>query len=277
MDTKEAGLQWEKAATGWAKWESVISNGVADATLKMLEMAEVSAGKRVLDLASGAGNQTLVAAKKVGSDGQIVANDISPTMLEHVKKNAKAKGFSNVTTLLGAVQELDISPDTFDSAICRFALMLFADPEVALAKVHEALKPNGKIAVIVFSTPECNPFFVKPMQILLRNAGKTPPVGAPGLFSLGTPDKLENLFAGNGYSNISISTEDILFKMPPANESLIMMQEAFGAYRAVISDSPEEVQKTAWQEVLGYLKTLETEECIEAPAQILIASAQKTH
>ncbi|HKJ41585.1 MAG TPA: class I SAM-dependent methyltransferase [Sunxiuqinia sp.] len=275
MNVEQARVQWEKAAPGWAKWENVISDGAYLATDKMLEMAHVSNGKRVLDLASGAGSQTLIAAERVGPDGHVVANDISPTMLNHVKQNAESKGFSNVSTLLGAVQELEIAPSSFDSVICRLGLMLFPNPGSVLANISKALKPNGKIGVVVLSTPDVNPFFVQPMQILLRHAGKTPPSGAPGLFSLAAPGILEKLFEDNGFTNAAVHKQTIHFKMPAAEETLLMIQEAFGAYRAVISDSPASVQKAAWAEVLDYLKSLGNGQGIEAPSEVLVGSAQK--
>jgi ubiquinone/menaquinone biosynthesis C-methylase UbiE len=275
MKINEASQQWENAAPGWAKWEDIITNGAGLVTDMMLEMADVSLGNHVLDLASGAGSQTLIAAKRVGPNGHVVANDISPTMLHHVKKNSENSGVSNVSTLLGAVQELDITPNTFDAVICRFALMLFENPGIVLSNTLDVLKPKGKIGAIVFSSPEENQFFVKPMQILLRHAGKKPPMGGPGIFSMGATGILEKLFKDNGYVNINISEQNLIFNMPLADESLIMIQEAFGAYRAVISDSPEDVQKMAWKEVLEYLISCETSNGIEAPAQVLICSAQK--
>ena len=151
MKTDEASNQWELAAPGWAKWEDVISSAVVSATNMMFDMAGVVKGKHVLDLASGAGSQTIMAAQRVGPSGHVVANDISKTMLHHVHQNASAANLSNISTLLGAVQELEISPSSFDAVICRFALMLFAEPAIVLANVHQALKPNGKIGVAVFS------------------------------------------------------------------------------------------------------------------------------
>ena len=275
MNINEARIQWENAAPGWAKWEDVLSQGVSLVTETMLKMAGIIPGHRVLDLASGAGSQTLLAAERVGPGGFVIANDISQTMLNHVDQNAKYKGFSNVSTLLGAVQELNIELNSFDSAICRFALMLFANPGVALSNVYKVLKPKGKIGVIVFSTPEENPFFVRPMQILLRHAGKTPPIGAPGLFSLGNSEVLEKLFAGSGFTNIEINKQSVLLQLPPAKDSMTMIQEAFGAYRAVISDCQEDVQNAAWAEVLDYLQSLDTGKGIEAPSEVLVASAQK--
>ena len=275
MKTDEASNQWELAAPGWAKWEDVISSAVVSATDMMLDMAGVVKGMHVLDLASGAGTQSIAAAQKVGSSGHVVANDISKTMLHHVQQNASTANLSNISTLLGAVQDLDISPNSFDAVICRFALMLFAEPAIILSNVHQALKPSGKIGVAVFSIPQANQFFVKHMQILLRHAGKSPAPGGPGLFSLGAPGTLKNLFEVNHFVNVEICYLNVVFQMPSATQTLTMIQEAFGAYRAVIGDSPESVQRAAWNEVLDYLKSIETNNGIEAPAEVIVGSAQK--
>jgi ubiquinone/menaquinone biosynthesis C-methylase UbiE len=275
MKTDEARNQWELAAPGWAKWEDAISAAFVSATDMMLDMAGVTKGKHVLDLASGAGNQSVAAAQRVGSSGHVVANDISKTMLHHVQQNASAANLSNISTLLGAVQDLEIAPNSFDAVICRFALMLFPEPAIILSKVHQALKPNGKIGVVVSSTPQANPFFVKPMQILLHHAGKSPSPGGPGLFSLGAPGTLKNLFEVNHFVNVETCHLDVAFQMPSATQTLTMIQEAFGAYRAVISDSPEPVQRAAWNEVLEYLKSIESNNGIEAPAEVIVGSAQK--
>jgi ubiquinone/menaquinone biosynthesis C-methylase UbiE len=86
---------WESAAPGWAKWEDVIAAGLADATETMLDAARVGAGMRVLDLACGAGSQTLQAAERVGPKGRVVATDISATMLTHVREAAARRTLSN--------------------------------------------------------------------------------------------------------------------------------------------------------------------------------------
>ena len=75
--------------------------------------------------------------------------------------------------------------------------------------------------------------------------------------------------------NVEICYLNVVFQMPSATRTLTMIQEAFGAYRAVIGDSPESVQRAAWNEVLDYLKSIETNNGIEAPAEVIVGSAQK--
>jgi len=275
MQKADARKQWEGAAPGWAKWEATVAAWMEPATTAMLDMAGVVPGARVLDLASGAGSQALSAARRVGAKGRVVASDISETMLQHVQENARAAGLDNVGTLAGAAEDLEVGAASFDAAICRLGLMLFAEPASALAAVRRALKPGGKIAVVVFTTPAANPFMAKPMQILLRHAGKAaPPPGKPGIFSLGAPGVLERLFADGGFAEFEQRAMGLRIRMESAAQALDMMREAFGAYRAVLSESTEAVRAAAWAEVAEALKAFETASGFDAPAEILVAAAR---
>ena len=272
----EIRKQWESTAPGWAKWEDKIAHWMDPATEAMLEMAGVEPGARLLDLACGAGSQTLSAARRVRAQGHVVANDISETMLEHVRENAHAAHLDNVSTMLGAAEELDIPADSFDAVICRIALMLFVEPAKALQQVKYALKPRGKVAVVVFTTPSANAFMAKPMQILLRHAGKQPPApGKPGIFALGAPGVIERLFTESGFTSYEQRTIAVSLQMPSAARTLEMMQEAFGAYRAVVSDCSEAVRAAAWAEVAEMLKDFEYGVGFQAPMEVLVAAGTK--
>ena len=103
ISTNELRATWESAASGWAKWEEAISRNLVDVTETMLDLAGVASGMHVLDLACGAGSQTLQAAKRVGESGRVVACDISDEMLKHVRENAERGGVNNVETLRRAL------------------------------------------------------------------------------------------------------------------------------------------------------------------------------
>jgi SAM-dependent methyltransferase len=197
-------------------------------------------------------------------------------MLHHVRENASAAALNHVTTLAGAAEDLDVAAESFDAVICRLGLMLFRDPAKVLRAVRRALRPGGKIAVVVFTTPATNPFMAKPMQILLRHAGKTSPAsGQPGIVALGASGVIERLFADNGFVGVEQRTLALALRMPSAAEALAMMQEAFGAYRAVVSDRPEALQMAAWAEVTETLRAFETAAGFVAPAEMLVAAGAK--
>lgn len=160
--SSELRSTWEAAAPGWANWERTFSDGLSGATEALLDMAGVSRGMCVLDLACGAGSQSLQAAKRVGPEGRVVACDISATMLEHVRRNAASAGLGNVETLECAAEDLAAELAVFDAAICRLGLMLFAAPGDALTRLGRVLRPRARMAALVFTTAANNPFMAQP-------------------------------------------------------------------------------------------------------------------
>jgi len=87
--------QWHAAAEPWSRWGPVLERWLGDATESMLDLAAVEPGARVLDVAAGAGGQTLVAARRVGPSGAVLATDISPTILEFAAASAREAGLRN--------------------------------------------------------------------------------------------------------------------------------------------------------------------------------------
>ena len=267
---------WEAAAPGWAKWENIFSAGLVDATKALLDMAAMAPGMRVLDVACGAGDQTIQAAMRVGPTGSVVASDISATMLRHVGENAAKAGVQNVDTLERAADELDSSLAPFDAAISRLGLMLFPSPTAALAAVQKVLRPGARFAALVFTTPAKNPFFAQSMAILLRHAGKSPPPpGGPGLFALGADGALEAVIEESGLSDVKARTLGVSLRLPSIPDTLEMMQQAFGAYRAVVADLDEQGIRTAWAEVGGYLERFEVGGHFETDFEVLVGSGAK--
>lgn len=264
---------WDSAAPGWAKWESALMGAAAEATEQMLDAANVEMGMKVLDLACGAGSQTIQAAKRVGPTGQVVANDIAKRMLTFAKSNAADAGLTNVETLHGPAEDLSESGLRVDAATCRLGLMLFQSPQDALAAVRSVLVENGRFAVLVVASPQDNLLFSKTMMIALKHAGKTPPPpGSPGLFALSDPARLENLFQAAGY--IDTRVEQVVARMSIASvgDALTMMQEAFGAYRAVLADLDDEKRDVAWGEIRDCIGQFSSQGGVNADMTFLLAS-----
>jgi ubiquinone/menaquinone biosynthesis C-methylase UbiE len=268
---------WESAAPGWARWEDVFAQGLADVTETMLDMAGVDAGMHVLDLACGAGSQSLRAADRVGPQGRVVASDISPTMLESVREAARRRGLSHIETLECAAEDLPTGTGPFDAAISRLGLMHFPAPRQALIAVQRVLKPKARIAAIVFTTPSSNPFMSKPMQILLRHAGKAPPAaGKPGIFALGDPGVLQDLLSSSGLMEVETRIVRAPLRLSSAAQALEMMQQAFGAYRAVVADLDHEARAAAWSEVGEYLGQFEDREGFHTELEFMIAMGARS-
>jgi ubiquinone/menaquinone biosynthesis C-methylase UbiE len=267
---------WELAAPGWAKWERVFATSLSDATEALMDMADVRRGMRVLDVACGAGSQSIQAAKRVGPGGSVVASDISATMLEHVRQNAARAGLQNIETLECAAQDLGKQQAGFDASICRMGLMLFPSPGKALEAIRRALKPGARFAALVFTTPAGNPFMAQPMAILLRHAGKSPPApGQPGIFALGGEGVLERLMKESGFEDVKTEAVRAPLVLPSASDAVQLMQEAAGAYRAVVADLSEEDRSKAWSEVHECLKQFESGDRFETEIAFVIGSGAR--
>ena len=267
---------WESAAPGWAKWEPVFSASLSTATDALIDMAGIRPGMRVLDLACGTGSQTIQAAKRVGPNGKVVASDISGAMLEHVRQNASRAGLGNIETLECAADELDETQPPFDASICRMGLMLFPSPPRALEAVRRALKPGARFAAMVFTTPANNPFMAQPMAILRRHAGKPPPTpGQPGIFALGGDGVLEHLMSGGGLGDVKTKAVRAPLVLPSASDALQLLQEAAGAYRAVLADLSDAEKSQAWTEVHECLKQFEASAGFQTELGLIIGSGAR--
>ncbi|MBL27251.1 MAG: SAM-dependent methyltransferase [Rhodospirillaceae bacterium] len=267
---------WESAAPGWARWERTLSEGLADATDALIDMAGVRPGMRVLDVACGAGNQSLRVAERVGSSGSVVASDISATMLEFVRANAARAGVLNIETREYAAENLDEADGPFDAAICRVGLMLFPSPRKALEALQRVLKPSGRFAALVFTTPANNPYMAQPMAILMQYAGKSPPApGQPGIFALGGEGILEGLMKESGFVDVQTQTVRAQLRLPSASDALEMMQQAFGVYRAIVANLDPEEKARAWNEVHKCLKRFESNGNFETELEFIIGSGAR--
>src|SRR5919202_5460008 len=87
---------WNQAATGWKRWSELIDRGASGISERLVELAGVEAGSRVLDVAAGYGEPSLTAARRAGSEGTVVAADISPEMLAFGRERAAAAGVGNI-------------------------------------------------------------------------------------------------------------------------------------------------------------------------------------
>lgn len=267
---------WESAAPGWAKWEHIFAATLSTATDALIDMAGVRPRMRVLDLACGAGSQSIKAAERVGPNGKVVASDISGAMLEYVRQNASRFGLRNIETLECAAEELEETQPPFDASICRMGLMLFPSPSRALEAVRGVLKPGARFAAMVFTTPANNPFMAQPMAILRHHAGKPSPTpGQPGIFALGGDGVLEQLMGGAGLEDVKTEIVRAPLVLSSARDALRLLQEAAGAYRAVVADLGDAERARAWSEVYECLKQFEGDSGFEAELELIIGSGAR--
>ncbi|MGI8597882.1 MAG: class I SAM-dependent methyltransferase [Chitinophagaceae bacterium] len=132
---KNTHEQWQSAAEAWYRWSPVLNKWLGNATDQMLEMANITNGNRVLDIAAGAGEQSIATAKKVGPSGYVLATDISSNILDFAKQIAQQVGLQNIETKVMDGESLTLEDETFDAVISRVGLIYFPDQQKALKEM----------------------------------------------------------------------------------------------------------------------------------------------
>ncbi len=268
--------QWQAAAKAWNDWGVFLRQWLGPATNQMLDLAGVVEGSRVLDVAAGAGDQTLLIAERVGVKGHVVATDISSNILEYARENAQRAGLKNVETRVLDGEDLKLPDDSFDAIVCRLGLMLFPHPERALSGFHRVLKKGGKTGLIVFSVPENNPFFSSAISIIRRRAGLPMPApGQPGPFSLANPRVLEERLGSSKFRDVAVRRESAPLRMQSADECVRFMRESFGALHQMLSGLNEKERMDAWEEIRRELGQFETGGRFTSPCELLVAVGTK--
>ena len=268
--------QWEQAADAWHRWAPTLEAWLGPATELMLDMAAVSEGGRVLDVAAGAGGQTLVAARRVGPGGHVLATDISPAILSFAKSEAERAGLGNVDVRELDGEALDVESGGYDAVISRVGLIYFPNRDAALAGMLGALRPGGRIATITYSTPEANGFFSVPIGIVRARAQLPPPVpGQPGPFSLGAPGVLESALEDAGFVDVHARRVAAPLRLSSVAECVRFERESFGALHQMLAGLDAEAQEAAWAEIAEQLAQFDGPDGFVAPCELLVAAGRR--
>ncbi|MCM5570817.1 methyltransferase domain-containing protein [Burkholderiaceae bacterium FT117] len=268
--------QWNKDGAAWRRWNPVLDRWYGEATREMLDLARIRSGQRILDIAAGAGEPAVSAAERVGPDGYVLATDISEGIVELARQVARERGFEQVETRAMDGEKLDLPDASFDAVLCRLGLMYMPAPVTALREWRRALRPGGRVAVVVFSTPERNDWGAVPVSIIRRRAQLPPPVpGQPGPFSLGGQGVLEGVFRQAGFADPEVRAVPAPLRMASAAEYVQLAREAFGAFNAMMAHLPPDERESVWDEVERSMRSFESQGGFEVPGECLVASAAK--
>lgn len=255
MDKAEAKdkqhKSWTMVAPGWGKYDPQMRAWAAPVTERMIALAGIREGSRVLDIACGAGEPALTVAEKVGPKGAVLATDFVEEMIGFARSKARARALSNIEFRCVDGEALDAPDGTFDAVTMRWGLMFMPDPVACMRRVHAALKPGGKAVVCCWTEAADNPFVTVPLGVLKRHMEiPEPPAGAPGIFALANPDRLRAIFADAGFRDVAIEQ----VKIPMADfatgaEYDVFIRELAGPVASLFVQLPADKQALVKQEI----------------------------
>jgi SAM-dependent methyltransferase len=260
--------QWQDAAEAWHRWGPTFEEWLGDATERMLDLTGVADGMRVLDVAAGAGGQTLAAARRGAT---VLATDFSEAILEFAAAEARSAGLANVATHAADAEELGVEAGTFDAVVSRLGVMYFPDKPRALAEQRRALRPGGRVGAVVFSEADRNGFFSVPIGIIRTRAELPPPAaGLPGPFSAtGIGDLLEEA----GFHDVEVHRVPAPLRLASAAECARLERESFGALHQMLAGLEPRERDSVWVEIEGALQQFEGPDGFVGPCELLVAAA----
>jgi ubiquinone/menaquinone biosynthesis C-methylase UbiE len=168
---------WDNVARGWQKWWKTFEKDAQKVNERLVEIAEIKQGDRVIDIATGIGEPAITAAKKVGVEGYVLATDISPQMLAIAKERAVSLGLQNIVEfkevdaekIFDLQQQQPLSP--FAAVLCRWGLMFFPNLASTLTNIYKLLSSGGRIAAAVWSEPAKVPKLYTAIDIVTQKLG----------------------------------------------------------------------------------------------------------
>jgi ubiquinone/menaquinone biosynthesis C-methylase UbiE len=176
----------------------------------LLRAARLQPGQRVLDVATGTGIAAKAALAVVGPGGHVTAADNSQAMVDRARK--RLGGSPNASVRVDDGQSLSFDDGSFDAVLCSFGLMFFPDPARGLSEFYRVLRPGGRAAVSVLTTPErsyngrINVVIARRVPSLAEATART--------FSIGDEARLRSLLDRAGFQDVETTTEAHVFVFP---------------------------------------------------------------
>ena len=231
----------------WRRYDDDERRLSAHVSERMLDLAGLRPGSRVLDIATGRGEPAVRAAARVAPDGFVLGTDISGDMLEFARALAAAGSVTNLALRVADGETLaGVTEHDFDAALCRWGLMFFDRPREALASVRRRLRPGGTLVVAVWMAPETTTWWSLPREVLARHVAlPTVAATAPGPFRYAEADALRADLAATGFTIGHEEEIPTAVMEAPTPDGVIEWCLAFGLAR-LLAGQPDAVA-AAWR------------------------------
>ncbi len=203
----ESRRSWGASAAGWRRRAEQMREATAPVTDRMVELVAPAQGQTLLELAAGLGDVGFRAAPLLGPHGTLICSDFAPEMLTGAQQRARELGLATVRFRQIDAESIDLPAASVDGILCRWALMLVADPEAALRQCRRVLKPGGRLVLAAWRGPEDNPWSSVPMgELRRRGLVATPDPGAPGQFAWARQEVIAETLQAAGFVDFELDS-----------------------------------------------------------------------
>lgn len=273
--TDQLRERWQAAGEGWRRRADEVQAIGMPVSAWMVEQLHLQPGQEVLELAAGPGDTGFLAAELVKPGGRLISSDAVAPMLEIARERSAQQGIDNIEFKLLELEWIDLPTATVDAILCRWGLMLVADPDSAAREMRRVLRPGGRVALAVWDSAERNPWASIPMLALVELGHLPPPDPAtPGMFALAGSGRLTEVLEIAGFTEVTVDVRDLTADRANVEtwlEQTLDLSRPFAEVR-------EQLDGAQWRAVVDRVRTMAepftTEDgAVRLPAQALVASA----
>jgi ubiquinone/menaquinone biosynthesis C-methylase UbiE len=235
---------------GWVKWFHITDISAQPVSDRMVALAVVEPGSRVLDIATGLGEPALTAARAALPGGHVLATDLSEEMMAFAATRAGKLGLTNVTFRMMDANEPDLDEAAFDAVLSRWGLMFLARLDNTLACIRRCLKPGGRFVAVVWGPPAGAPTNSLADRVIRRKLGLPPPSEGPFTpFALQDTDSLMARTRKAGFGDVSGEWIDVMIEFRSTDEFAEYRRDRASSIKPVLAKLSPEEQDAAWQAV----------------------------
>ena len=258
---------WDKAAMYYEKfWQKQLK----PAQDRMLEIARLLPGEKVIDIACGSGLVSFRAAEQTGENGFVLANDISEGMIKLCRQIAAERQISNIAFERMDAENLEVNDNEYDAALCALGLMYVPDPLKALKEMYRVLKPGGRAVALVWGQRDhCG--WADIFEIVDRRVSSEV---CPLFFNLGNKDMLERNFDAADFSKLSSEKMNVDLEYD-SDDDACGAAFAGGPVALAYNKFSEDVKEAVHAEYIDSIKAFKNKNTYLVPGEFVIVKGIK--